>query len=303
MSTQQFTRLDANESMFFARELESIKAASYDVLYPEFKARMFVPVSNDAGPGAEAITYRQYDQVGMAKLIAAYADDLPRSDVLGKEFTSPVKSIGGSYGYNVQEIRAAQMAGKPLEQRKANAARRAVMQKEDEILALGDTATGLKGFINNSSVPIFAAPFVISAASTPDQILQTMNSAVNKVVADTKGVEMPDTLLLPIEQYTYIASTPRSSTSDTTILEYFLQNNPFIKQVDHWYRLDQAGVALVDRMIVYRRSPDKLTGEVPQEFEQFAPEARGLEFVVACHARNGGVIFYYPLSALYVDGV
>jgi hypothetical protein len=301
--SQQFTRLDANESIFFARELESIKAKSYDVLYPEFKARMFVPISNEAGPGAEAITYSQFDQVGMAKLIAAYADDLPRSDIKGVQFTSPVKSIGASYGYNVQEIRAARMANKPLEQRKANAARRAVMQKEDEILATGDSATGLKGFINHSSVPIFAAPFVITSASTPDQILQTLNASTNKIVADTKGVEMPDTLLLPIEQYTYIASTPRSSTSDTTILEYFLQNNPFIQNVDHWYKLDQAGVASVDRMVVYKRSPDKLSGEVPQEYEQFAPEQRGLEFVVAAHQRIGGVLFYYPLSALYVDGV
>lgn len=301
--SQQFSRLDANESIFFARELEYVKARTYDVLYPEFKARMFVPVSNEAGPGAEAITYSQFDSVGMAKLISAYADDLPRSDVKGLQFTSPVKSLGGSYGYNLQEIRAAQFAGKPLEQRKANAARRAMMQLEDQILALGDAGTGLKGFINHGSVPTTSAPFVISAASTPDQIIQTLNLCSNKIVSDTKGTEIPDTLVLPIEQYTYISSTPRSSTSDTTILSFFLQSNPFIKSVDHWYRLDGAGVGPTDRAICYKRSPDKLTGEVPQEFEQFAPEQKGLEYTVACHQRVGGVVVYYPLSMLYIDGV
>ena len=30
--------LDANESAFFARELEHVKAKSYDKIYPEYKA-------------------------------------------------------------------------------------------------------------------------------------------------------------------------------------------------------------------------------------------------------------------------
>lgn len=54
---RRFINLDANESIFFERELEHVKARSYDIKYPEFKATMLIPVSTEAGPGAETITY------------------------------------------------------------------------------------------------------------------------------------------------------------------------------------------------------------------------------------------------------
>ncbi|WP_423056875.1 major capsid family protein [Achromobacter xylosoxidans] len=36
--------------------------------------------------------------------------------------------------------------------------------------------------------------------------------------------------------------------------------------------------------------------ELPMPFNQLAAQARGLELVVPCLARAGGVVVYYPLS-------
>ena len=58
---------DADGAVFFQRQLEFIKAKSYDVLYAELKARQVFPVSMEAGPGVTSITYRTYDQAGAAK--------------------------------------------------------------------------------------------------------------------------------------------------------------------------------------------------------------------------------------------
>jgi hypothetical protein len=310
--TIQSVNLDANETIFFARELESIKAKSYDVVYPQLKARVLIPVSHDAGPGAMSITYYQYDSVGVAKIISSYAKDLPRVDVKGESFTSTIKSIGASYGYNVQEIRAAQMAGKPLEQRRANAAHQAVEQEINRIGFNGDTEHGLQGLIGhpNITTDTVAADGAGGGGSqtewvnkTADQIIRDMNDLANGIVDLTNGVEIPDTLAMPIAQYSYIASTPRSSTSDTTILDFFLKNNPHIKEVTWCVELKGAGTSGVDIMIAYKRDPDKLTLEIPQEFEQFPPQESGLEFEVPCHARCGGVIVYYPLSISVGEGI
>ena len=80
------TRFDSAEdaSVFFARELDHIKAQSYDVEYPEFTALSLFPISNEADPGAETITYYTYDKSGLAKVIDNYSTDLPRADVNGK---------------------------------------------------------------------------------------------------------------------------------------------------------------------------------------------------------------------------
>jgi hypothetical protein len=305
---QQFARLDAAENAFFERQLEFVRAKSYDVKYPGFKARELVPVDNSVDPGAETVKYNQYDSRGLAKVISSYADDLPRADVLVKEFRQPIKSLGASYGYNVQEIRAARMAGLPLEQRKANAARLAVEQRIEKIAASGDTNNQLNGFLSLSNtlsytIPNGAAASPLWTNKTGLEIVDDMMKAANVIVTTTNGVEIPDTIVVPLAQYGIIATKPLQSGVQVTVLQYFLANSPYIKSVVGWFRCTGAGSGATDRMVVYRRDPDALQLVIPQEFEQFPPEQDGLEFKVACHARIGGVVAYYPFSILYADGI
>ena len=249
--TIRSVNLDADQTMFFQRELEHIKSRTYDIRYAELKARSLIPVSGEAGPGAESITYYQYDMVGVAKIIANYATDLPRADVRGKKFTSPVESLGASYGYSVQDIRAAAKAGKPLEQRKANAARRSIEQQINTIALFGNADHNLPGFLNNENVPVASVAADGTGSSTewstktPDQVVRDMNALANGIVSTTKGAEVPTTLLLPLSQFTYIASTRMGDGSDTTILKFFLENSPFIREVDWVNELDEIGRAHV----------------------------------------------------------
>ena len=111
---QSTGRLDANESIFFARELDYVKSKAYDVKYPANNALALFPVSSEADAGADTISYESYDMVGMAKIISNYADDLPRADVKGTLNTVKVFSIGVSYGYSTKDIRRSRMAGKNL---------------------------------------------------------------------------------------------------------------------------------------------------------------------------------------------
>ncbi len=262
--------LDANESVFFARELEHIKARSYDVLYPEYSATRLPPIETDAGSGAESITYRQYDHVGVMKILSDYADDLPRSDVKGKEFTSPVRSIGGAYGYSVQEIRAAQMSGKPLQQRKANGVRQAYEQTINKLAWFarpGDKKySGLTGLIYNPNITVSSATTgAWLTPATPDQIIFDVNEAINDIITLTKGVERPDTVLISQAQFTYIASTPRASVSDTTVLEFLKRVHPGVtfEGIPELASVNPKPSAptvsaSTNLMIAFKRSTDKL---------------------------------------------
>lgn len=316
MLIRQNSNLDAGETLFFTRELESIKAKTYDVKRANLNAFNLIPVDSTVGAGAESIVYQQYDMTGIAKVIANYADDLPRADVKGKEFVAKIKSVGNSYGYSLQEIRAAQFAGKPLQQRKADAAMRAQLEKWNHIAFYGEAENGLPGWLTNANIPSAAAPndgassATTFASKTPTQILRDLNDLVNGIVTLTKGAEQPDTLVLPIEQYTLIATTVFGTASDTTILEMFLKNSPYITSVEKAHELSAASLAAAgitdftgDIAIAYNRSPDAFTFEMPQYFEQFQAEQRGLEFVVPCHSRVAGVLVYYPLSQSILEGI
>lgn len=309
MNRTAMPHFDSNESMFLLRQLDYIKQQTYDIKYAELKARKLIPVSSEADPGAENIFYRQYDQSGIAKIISNYADDLPDADVIGNEFSAKVKTLGSSYKYNIQEMRAAVYGNVPLEQRRANAARRAIAQKENTIAFFGDTNSGLVGMFNAPNVTSVTIPATGTGSSTlwinktPDQILLDMNTVANTVVSVSLGVENPDTMLLPLSQFNYVASTARSQYSDKTIMNYFLENNPYIKQIEWVNELATAGASGSARMYAYRRSPEVLTLEIPSDFEQLEMEIRNLVYKVPCIERIGGVLVYYPLALAYGDGI
>lgn len=310
----------SSTTAFFLRELESLKPRSYDVLRAPLKAFELLPVTSEAGAGAETITYRQYDSTGFAKVVANYADDLPRADISGKEFTARVKSVGASFGYSLPELRAAEMAGKGLEARKVNAATRAMMEEYNRIAFYGDSEHGLQGWLTNANIPTVAATEVSSGVTewfdsngvlqkSANDCIADMNAVVNYVVTNTNERHRPNRLVMPVEHYSAAASTPRSTQSDTTILSFFLNSNPYIESVVPANELSEAQLTAngtsftANIMIAYEADPDRVTFELPVVYEQLPPQELNLGFKVPVHGRCGGVIIYYPLSMAIMEGI
>jgi len=304
--------MDADGAVFFQRQLEHIKARSYDVKYAELKARSLFPVSNEGGAGITSITYRTYDQAGSAKIINAYADDLPRADVAGKETTIPVRSVGISYGYNLDEIQASQLTGMSLDQRRANAARRSNEQVVNDVAFFGDAESNLPGLFSNPNIPTGA---VVNPGSgtewvnkTPDQILFDVNDLFADIFETTNMVEQGNTLLMPPAQWSYIMSTPRSSNSDTTIAQYLANNSPYLNSIEDMIPVNECSAAnnpelSTDAMVAYDRNPDKLQLEIPVELEMLPIQQKNLEFVVPGRSRLAGLNIYYPMSLAIATGI
>lgn len=298
------SRNDSFETAVFARQLEYIYTRTSDVLYPEFKARTFIPLDSSVPSAASTYTYRQFDEVGFAALLTNYADNIPDVTTFGKEFTAPIHGMGVGYSYSVQDIRRAQMAGMPLEESLNRIAKRAVEAKIDQMAAFGDTKVGTTGFLNNANVPLVTPITGSWATATADQIVADLDKLVNSIVTGSNGIHMPDTLLFDIASFTKLNGMQRSVASDVTILRWYLNNNAFIKNIDHWYLLSKADAAGTGpRVVCYQRSPDVLALVIPQEFEQFPPQVKNLSFFVPCHARIGGVKIPYPLAIAYMDGI
>ena len=67
---KELLRQDAKYTAILEKKLEYLKTKIYEVVYPKLKARQLIPVSNEADPGAETITYEQWDDFGMAQIIS-----------------------------------------------------------------------------------------------------------------------------------------------------------------------------------------------------------------------------------------
>lgn len=299
--------LDANESAFFERELTFVKSKAYDAKLAELKGLSLIPISTEAGSGMSEIAYRQYRGVGFAKIIGDYAKDFPRVDVYGEESTVKIKGIGDSYGYSIKEIRASQRTGKNLDQRRATSARRAHDEQINKMALISDSVNGTNGLLDYNGITQVtiangSGGSKTWASKTVDEIITDINDLVEGVMTPTSGREMPDTLLLPLEQYNDLANR-RLPNTDTNLLAYVLKNNPHIKKIDWLTELKGIGAGSTDRAIVGKFDSEHITLEIPQPFEQFEAQQEGLEFTIPCHSECAGTIIYYPLAFAYGDGI
>ena len=289
--------------LFLERQLEHIRPQVFETVYADIKYPSILPVTAEAGNAAQTFTYRIMDSTGDFKLIADAADDLPRADVSQTEKSIVIRSFGGSFGYTVQELRAAQMANIALEQRRAAAVRRAYEEKVEEVAMFGETAANLAGFFNNSTVDVLQADkWFTDSGTTAQEMLELLEYGVTAMVNATQMKEQPDTILMPYEDFRVISTRRNSDSSDVTVLEYFLRTNPFIRNVEPILQLDKDKSSLsTNRMVIYKRDPQKVQLHIPQPLELFPPQQRGLEFIVPAHARVGGVALYFPKSVIYVQ--
>jgi hypothetical protein len=302
-------REDANETIYFARQLEYVRSRVYDIKRPKPSALERFPIDSEAPEWAETITYTMYDATGIAKIIASYADDLPMVGISGQQFSSPVRSLGIAYGWSTAEIRAASQAKLNLKTEKALMARKGNDFKVNQIAWFGDTVSGLPGFLTNANIPAYTVPADGTGASklwsnkTADQIIRDMNGIVNQVKTQTVGVHKATELWLPITQATYIGSVPRSSTSDTTIREFFTKNNPGVTIHEIPELTNVSVLSNLNVMVAIENNLENLELILPMAFREYPPQVENLSWKVPAESRSGGVVIRYPLAMALGTGI
>lgn len=294
-------RLDTNETVFFARQLEYVKAQTYDVLYAELSAFRLFPISTEAGPGAKTITYRSYEKIGQAKVIAGHGNDLPRVDVIGREASSNVRSIGASYGWSLQDIRSAMMAGVNLNAQQAMAAVQAHNQVINSMAWFGDTAHGIVGLQTTGVVTNSQAALVGQwDQDDADVIINDVNELLTSIIQGSSGVESANVVAMPPDRLAK-ANTVRIGNTNVSALAYLKTVWPGVEFTQAVELTSWSGGH--DALLGYRRDPMKLSLEIPQGYEELPVQMKGLEFEVPTHTRCGGLIVYYPGAIAIRTGI
>ena len=229
-----------------------------------------------------------------------------------------MKSIGDSYGYSVQEMRASRMAGKSLDVRKAETARYQIDRLTNIIAWKGDATAKLPGVLDeNNDIPVFTIQANDSGDTswkdkTADEILADISAMLQQVNATTMNVEHPDYLALPSDTYIALA-TKRIPDTNITILTFLKENLPGIKDIVQCAELNanatdtnpyaKASTGGKGVALLYTKDPEKLAIEIPMPFYQHPLQYEKLETIIPCESRVVGAMIYYPLSALIAVGV
>lgn len=295
---------DQSMSAFVENELKEVVPQQYDRIFPELDAQTHIPLGLNINPGAMAWAYDSMDKRGRAAFLGANATDIPRADVSKKRVTHPIRTMVISYGWSVEEIEAARFAGTPLDRAKADAATRALAELEHNTLLQGDDARGLPGFLTNPIIPRITVPNgAWLTTATPDEVIQDLNSVGDQIFILSERSHRPNTMLLPIAQFRYITTTPRSTTTDTTIAEFFLKSNGFVREIMSLPELSTASPAGGPTMLAYQKDPGILSGVIPLAMQQMQAQVVGMETVVPAREKIGGTVWFYPFAAAFGDGI
>lgn len=303
--------LDAQAALgFLLAQTAIIEPGVYATKYPDILYRDLVPVDTSGSEFATSVTYYSSDQHGQAKWVNGNADDVPLAGTNRAKHETGVHTAAIGYGYGFEELGRAQMLGVNLTNDDAMAARRASEEMVDRVALMGDAQKGFTGLFNAAGVTPVAAPTGSWDTATPAQIVADMNAALLNIFNDTNTTAMADRLLLPWSSFFKISSTPMSAGSDTTILQFYLETNPYtattgrpltIRGVRH---LETAGAAGVKRVVAYRFDREVLKLHMPMPHRFLQPWQTGsLRFEVPGVMRLGGLDVRLPKEVAYIDGV
>jgi hypothetical protein len=229
--------------------------------------------------------------------------------------TKPYYLAGIGYEWNTQELQRAAKLGRSLPSDKARAAKRAADRFIYGIAINGKTPRGEAekggtGFVNNASAPSAqvandgTGPSRLWSAKTPDLILRDINEALTAVETGTSETSIADTLVLPTTSYDYIATTPRATGSDMTILSFLRANNVYGSTLTilKSRELETAGTGNTKRMVAYENSPEVVKFHLPGAHQFLPPfQKSSMTYEVGGIMNVGGVEIRLPKAVVYRD--
>ena len=314
---------DSQALAFVTGQAYKINQTVYETRFPDwdFGRLIYVDTSGPAwSPGI--LTYTS-DLSGRANWQSGYAKDIPLADVSQDMQTKSFHLAAIGYQYNIEEVNTAIQIGSSLPDRRARAARLAYTKFMYDLTLFGSTEKGIGGITNYAGVNVTTAPadgtgsvtFWVNSTGvgtkTPAQIARDINAALQGVYLDTLGIEMADTVLLPVEAFNYIAGTPYSATTMETILSFILRTNIYtittgrpltIRAVRELGTASASGTT--GRMVVYKNDQDYVKLHLPMP-HQFLPVYQDgpLNWAVPGIFRTGGVELLTTVAMRYVDDI
>lgn len=298
--SKQFQMLDAQAALgFVVSQSSHIEREVMAIPYPEIRYAEMVPVDTSANPFAASVTFFTQDAVGRAKFMNGKGDDVPLANIMRTKFEQGILDAGIGYEFSLTEIGQAQMMGQSLTNEGAAAARLAYEQLVDEVTLNG--ADGIEGLYNTTGITSAAAGATFTAG-TPAQVLAAINTALTAIMTDTNGIDMANTVVLPLAAYGAIATRQLDVTSSMTILEFVQKSNVYTARTGQPLMI-VADHRLTTKMVVYKRDPSVLKLHMPMPLRFLPPQYVNLSVRVPGMFRFAPLSIRRPKAVRYVTGV
>lgn len=245
--------------------------------------------------------------------ISANTKAIPGVGINSERLVLPLRPLAQEISYTSIELQRSQLLGQPIDTMKLDAFNMSYQMNTDAMVYVGDTDVGAEGLLNSSLVTASAVATGASGSKlwknkTPDEILADVNDMLRTSWQNSGFAVCPADLLLPPEQFSYIASQKVSSAGNVSILKFLKENCIALVQNGKELNINPVkwatgrGADSTDRMCCYTNQLNFVRFPlVPVRRE--TPYYQGITFSAPYVYGFGEMEFVYPETMLYRDGI
>lgn len=273
-----------------ARQLEHVYAEVLRETFPLNNALRLFPITSEVPAGARTHTIRRVYRHGEA---AVYREgmEIPRVGWSQQEETFPVKYYVTSFLTNMFDSMSLDMVNISDVAEKLRIARDIINEFANMMTWYGSDAHQLYGVVNYPWLPKYVVGTAFDGSAAADAVISALNAIVNFPHENSRATMSPNTIVCSPRVRNYLFTTPRSSSTDTSIARWWLANNARgITTIEEAHELQGVGPGGTDGILAYRRDRLGIQNVIPAGFNALPSQARGFDDATLCWMSHGGVI-------------
>ena len=227
-----------------------------EALPPLSADRLFV-VNSEPKPGTRSFRQERILSTGEVTIIggagSGVVTDIPEVQVGAASFEGPIIYYAISFSIDFLAALSDNILDISTQEMKMNAGRQIMAAKRNRWAFFGQQELNLYGAINHPYIPQAVSLVPYNGDSAVADILDDFNYWAQYAARVSNATYEPDSVVLSVDTYTYLASTRVSTTDKTKLLEELKAANPHIKHWERAQELDNAFGTSVHGILFYRK--------------------------------------------------
>lgn len=318
--------IDSSFSALFQEQLQMLDNTVMEVMKADRTFLQDIPVT-PGELGAYTHTWFMNDINGKAGYISDYSTALPKVGMTGQAYTGTFLDFGVAYDLSIREIQAGNKANVDLEDGLLRSATRCLIELHDNTAYLGAPVNQVYGWLEYSDkktkTPFSRRVTTLEASGasvdakkwankTGDEILKDLTDIVDAIDLRTNSKFMPDTILLPTQQYQIANHVRLLPTANTSVLEEFNRKYPDINVIKRpilKYATDPKTGAVIggllgkDVMIAYKNDKACFNQVIAEVMNVYPKQAANLVFTTNFTGKHGGIQMKLPETQCFMYGI
>lgn len=278
-----------SDGFYTERELEFISARILQEKYPVQSSFLLFPRWPEAPVGAKKMTIQRESEQGEAHIYRG-GKNIPRVSATKDEESFRMVPIVTSREMDIFDRMSDVFAGGRAEAARKRAARRAIMERVNQINWFGDSASGIHGVLTYPWLAKVESSVVIAPSTSDAAIIAEINRVANWPSENSDEVFSPNRCVTSKRLRNRLANRKFDDTGKS-LLDWIVGNNEEISRIETAPEMKEPfSDAGVDGMLFYRDDPDSVALNMPFGIEDLPVQKEGFGEVVYTFTISGGAI-------------